>query len=120
MNDPYRFARHMQPSDATEFGLRFNAQRKSAFLGAMLCLFLGGFGVHHFYLARSPIRVCIGIGYLLFCWTMIPAVLGLMEAAFVPSQVAEMNDDIARGIAEDILLARRRRSVGEIQVTGGW
>lgn len=115
-----RYALHMQPSDAAEFHRQFDAKRKSHFVAAMLCLFLGGFGVHHFYLAQSPTRVVIGVIYLLFCWTMIPAFLGLMEAAFVPSQVDEINDCLARDIACEISQARTMRRSGEIKLTGGW
>jgi TM2 domain-containing membrane protein YozV len=38
-------------------------------------IFLGGFGVHKFYLGR----VGMGILYLLFCWTFIPAIAGFVE-----------------------------------------
>ncbi len=41
----------------------------------LFALLLGGVGVHKFYLGR----VGWGIVYLLFCWTFIPAVLGLIE-----------------------------------------
>jgi len=38
-------------------------------------LFLGGFGIHKFYLGR----IGWGIVYLLFCWTAIPFILGVIE-----------------------------------------
>jgi TM2 domain-containing membrane protein YozV len=41
---------------------------------ALLALFLGGLGVHRFYLGRT-----IGILYLLFCWTLIPSLIGFIE-----------------------------------------
>lgn len=41
----------------------------------ILALLLGGLGVHKFYLGRHG----QGILYLLFCWTWIPAVFGLIE-----------------------------------------
>ncbi|WP_334177048.1 NINE protein [Pseudoxanthobacter sp.] len=43
---------------------------------ALLAFFLGGFGIHRFYLGR-PVS---GFFYLLFCWTVIPAILGFIEA----------------------------------------
>jgi TM2 domain-containing membrane protein YozV len=49
---------------------------KNKYTAGVLALFLGGFGVHHFYLEK-PI---IGIFYLLFCWTFIPALFSLIEA----------------------------------------
>ena len=48
---------------------------KSKIVAALLAFFLGGFGVHKFYLGQ----VGLGILYLLFCWTFIPAVIALVE-----------------------------------------
>lgn len=42
---------------------------------ALLALLLGGLGFHKFYLGR----VGQGLIYLFFCWTFIPALLGLVE-----------------------------------------
>ena len=42
----------------------------------LLALFLGGIGIHKFYLNR-PIQ---GFLYLIFCWTFIPAVVAFLEA----------------------------------------
>lgn len=41
----------------------------------LLTFFLGGFGVHKFYLARN----IQGILYLLFCWTGIPGLIAMVE-----------------------------------------
>lgn len=41
----------------------------------LLGIFLGGFGVHKFYLGKTG----QGILYLVFCWTGIPAVVGFVE-----------------------------------------
>lgn len=48
---------------------------KSRVAAALLAIFLGGIGVHKFYLGK-PLA---GLLYLLFCWTAIPAVIGLIE-----------------------------------------
>ncbi|WP_267904187.1 NINE protein [Aurantiacibacter sediminis] len=48
---------------------------KSRVAAAILALFLGGFGVHKFYLGR----VAAGILYLLFFWTFIPAIIAFVE-----------------------------------------
>lgn len=42
---------------------------------AILAVFLGGIGAHHFYLGN----VGRGVLYLLFSWTFIPAVVGVIE-----------------------------------------
>jgi len=43
---------------------------------ALLALFLGGLGAHKFYLGRTG----MGLIYLVFCWTLIPALISLVEA----------------------------------------
>lgn len=48
---------------------------KSKIAAALLALFLGGFGVHKFYLGQ----VGLGILYLIFCWTFIPAIIAFIE-----------------------------------------
>jgi TM2 domain-containing membrane protein YozV len=49
---------------------------KSRSMAAVLALFLGGLGIHKFYL-NSP---GWGFIYLIFCWTFVPAILGFIEA----------------------------------------
>jgi TM2 domain-containing membrane protein YozV/RNA polymerase subunit RPABC4/transcription elongation factor Spt4 len=51
-----------------------NASRNRT-TAAILALFLGGVGVHRFYIGRPG----SGILYLLFFWTFIPAVVALVE-----------------------------------------
>ncbi len=48
---------------------------KSKVAAGILAIFFGGIGVHKFYLGKTG----MGIVYLLFCWTCIPAVVGLIE-----------------------------------------
>lgn len=48
---------------------------KSKIAAGILAILLGGIGVHKFYLGK----VGLGIVYLLFCWTGIPAIIGLIE-----------------------------------------
>ena len=48
---------------------------KSKVAAALLAFFLGGFGVHKFYLGH----VGLGILYLLFFWTFIPSIIAFVE-----------------------------------------
>jgi TM2 domain-containing membrane protein YozV len=48
---------------------------KSRIAAALLAFFLGGFGIHKFYLGQ----VGLGIVYLIFCWTFIPAIIAFIE-----------------------------------------
>lgn len=41
----------------------------------LLALFIGGWGLHHFYLNEKT----AGILYLCFCWTGIPAILAFID-----------------------------------------
>lgn len=49
---------------------------KSRGIAMVLALFLGGLGLHKFYLGQ----VGMGVLYLLFCWTFIPTIIGFLEA----------------------------------------
>ncbi len=48
---------------------------KSKTTAVVLALFLGGFGIHRFYLGESG----KGIMYLIFCWTFIPAIIAVID-----------------------------------------
>jgi TM2 domain-containing membrane protein YozV len=54
---------------------RAPGQGKSKVVAGVLALFLGGIGVHRFYLGQWW-----GIFYLLFCWTLIPSIVAFVEA----------------------------------------
>ncbi len=44
-------------------------------IAALMAFFVGGLGAHRFYLGQPG----LGMLYLVFCWTPIPWVLGLLE-----------------------------------------
>lgn len=52
-----------------------NKAVRSKLAAGLFALFLGGIGIHKFYLGR----VGWGILYLLFCWTFIPAIIAFVE-----------------------------------------
>lgn len=49
---------------------------KNRTLAIVLALFLGGLGAHKFYLERPGNALL----YVLFCWTLIPSFIALIEA----------------------------------------
>ena len=49
---------------------------KSKTTAGLLALFLGGLGIHKFYLGKHV----QGILYLVFCWTYIPTIIAFFEA----------------------------------------
>ncbi|MCE7937639.1 MAG: NINE protein [Chloroflexi bacterium CFX6] len=61
-------------------------QPKSRVTAVVLAFFLGGFGVHKFYLGNPT----AGIVYLLFCWTLIPAFIAFVEFIILLT----MTDDV--------------------------
>ncbi|WP_415324609.1 TM2 domain-containing protein [Chryseobacterium sp. MMS23-Vi53] len=48
---------------------------KSKSTTAILALFLGGLGIHRFYLGQN----IAGLLYLVFCWTFIPALISIFD-----------------------------------------
>ena len=69
------------------FYAEYQHARRDEVVGVLLAIFLGTFGIHHFYLRRNG----LGLLYLLFSWTGIPAILGFIEAFFMPSRVRRYN-----------------------------
>jgi TM2 domain-containing membrane protein YozV len=61
-------------------------EQKSRSTAILLSLLLGGIGAHKFYVDKPG----AGVVYLLFCWTFIPAIFGLIEAI----QYASMSNEV--------------------------
>jgi TM2 domain-containing membrane protein YozV len=77
------------------FYQQYEAVRRDEVVGILLALFLGTFGIHHFYLRRTG----LGVLYCCFFWTGIPSMLGFIECFFMPGRVREFNAIQAAGIA---------------------
>lgn len=56
----------------------------------LLALFLGGIGVHNFYAGK----VGLGILYLVFCWTFVPAIAALVQAIIAICKTSDPNGRI--------------------------
>jgi TM2 domain-containing membrane protein YozV len=89
------------PNPQAIFYQQYNMARRDEVVGILLALFLGDFGVHHFYLRRTG----LGILYLCFFWTGIPAILGFIECFFMPGRVREFNAIQAAAIAASLGIA---------------
>lgn len=61
---------------------------KSRIAAALLAFFLGGVGIHKFYLGQ----VRAGIIYLIFFWTLIPAIIAFVEFILFLTMSDEMFD----------------------------
>jgi TM2 domain-containing membrane protein YozV len=89
------------PNPQAIFYQQYEAVRRDEVIGILLALFLGGFGVHHFYLRNTG----LGILYVCFSWTPIPWILGFIECFFMPGRVREFNAIQAAGIAAALGIA---------------
>ncbi|MGD0731148.1 MAG: NINE protein [Terracidiphilus sp.] len=83
------------PNPQAIFYQQYESVRRDEVVGILLALFLGTFGIHHFYLRRTG----LGIVYIIFCWTGITTILGFIECFFMPGRVREFNAIQAAGIA---------------------
>jgi TM2 domain-containing membrane protein YozV len=81
------------------FYAEYERARKDEVIGVLIAIFLGGLGIHHFYLRRDG----LGLLYLLFSWTGIPMVIGWIEAFFMPGRVRQFNAMQAMFISSQIL-----------------
>jgi TM2 domain-containing membrane protein YozV/predicted RNA-binding Zn-ribbon protein involved in translation (DUF1610 family) len=53
----------------------YSGSPKNRVVAGVLGILVGGIGIHKFYLGK----VGLGVLYVLFCWTAIPAFIGLIE-----------------------------------------
>jgi hypothetical protein len=83
------------PNPQAVFYQQYETVRRDEIVGILLALFLGTFGIHHFYLGRTG----LGILYVCLCWSGIPTLLGFIECFFMPGRVREFNAIQAAGIA---------------------
>jgi TM2 domain-containing membrane protein YozV len=90
------------------FYYQMAAVQKDEVLGVLLAVFLGTFGLHHFYLKQNG----LGILYLLLFWTGVPTVLGFFEAFFMPGRVRRHNAEQAAYIAASLGPAQGGASPG--------
>lgn len=81
---------------------------KSKGLAIVLALFLGGLGIHKFYLGKPG----VGFLYLIFCWTFIPAILGVLDAILLATRNVK---DFTGGVNSAALSGMRLNEAGEIK-----
>lgn len=75
-----------------QFIMQVNSVKKNPTTAVLLALFLGGLGAHKFYLGKTG----MGIVYLIFSWTTLPAWISIIEAFSLSRQVAQVNEKKAQ------------------------
>ena len=97
------YALQLQSSMTNEQRVAFQgeyfARRKDSVVGVLLAVFLGSFGAHRFYLGQNGIAIL----YILFCWTLIPHLIALIEAFFMPRRVERWNAQMAAEVANRVM-----------------
>jgi len=69
------------------FMIQYNNIKKDPATAFLLDFFLGGIGIHKFYLGNTT----AGIFYLLFCWTSIPGIIAFVELFTIAEKTGEYN-----------------------------
>ena len=78
----------------------YMSRRKDVTPAVLFALFLGGIGAHHFYLGHTV----LGVVFILFFWSFIPAIIALIEAIFMSATVKGKNEQIAQNVLSEINL----------------
>lgn len=89
------------PNPHAIFYQQYEAVRRDEVVGILLALFLGTFGIHHFYLRRTG----LGVLYCCFFWSGIPSILGCIECFFMPGRVRAYNAMQAAALAASLGIA---------------
>ena len=94
--------RQLSKYEKNTFNYKFERQKKTVSTGVLLALFLGGFGIHKFWLSE----ILPGLLYLLFCWTFIPSIIALIECFFMKNTIINYNYRLAQDIFREIEMVR--------------
>ena len=84
------------------FQSEYTSNKKSVTNGVLLALFLGGLGIHKFWLNE----VRLGILYLVFFWTFVPALVAILDACLMGNSVKNYNLKVANAAYQKIIIMR--------------
>ena len=93
------YTANMTDQQRAWFYAEYQQASKDELVGVLLAFFLGGLGVHKFYMGQTG----LGILYLLFFWTGIPAIIGFIECFLMPGRVRAYNAMRAQTVMAGIL-----------------
>ena len=73
-------------------------RKKDKAMALILNFFLGGLGMHHFYLGKTA----WGVMYFLLCWTFIPALIAFVDLFLSNGKVNAYNDKVERDVYVEV------------------
>jgi TM2 domain-containing membrane protein YozV len=89
-----RLTARLDPAQQTFFQAEYGRHWRNPTTALLLCVLLGDFGAHYFYFGRHR----AGILRLLFCWTLVPWVLALVEARTIVARAYRYNASLANDL----------------------
>jgi len=93
------YTANMTDQQRAWFYAEYQRASKDELVGVLLALFLGGLGIHKFYMGQTG----AGILYLIFSWTGIPSLIGFIECFLMPGRVRDYNAAQAQIITAGIM-----------------
>jgi len=109
-----KLVEQLSPTQQSSFNSRYEDKKKDPTTALLLCLILGGIGAHEFYLNNVNKAVI----YLVFCWTLIPGVIALVQLFTIQKRVKDENDVIAQKILTGIKDQGPIGSIGAGNIAG--
>ena len=109
-----KLVEQLSPTQQASFNSRYEDKKKDPTTALLLCLILGGIGAHEFYLDNVNKAVI----YLVFCWTLIPGVIALVQLFTIQKRVKDENDVIAQKILTGIKDQGPIGSIGAGNIAG--
>ena len=91
------YMKELNDNEKLLFQNELGTKQKKTSTAVLLALFLGGIGAHHFYMGQPG----LGVVYILFCITFIPAFVAFIEAFLMKQRVEDYNNHTAQ---QDIVL----------------
>ena len=91
------YIKGLDDTEKYRFQKEFDKKGKSRVAGVWWAIGLGGIGSHRFYLGQTG----MGFLYILFVWTWIPMILGVIEGIFLMDKRVDAYND---ALAEEIVL----------------
>lgn len=90
--------RDMTADQRLLFQSRYDRAHKSRTTAFLLTFFLGGLGAHRAYLKEPWLCVL----YIVFCWTLVPVVVAVVELFLILKRVDRFNQTQAIEIAASV------------------